>query len=88
MVTFFSRASDSFNPSSIYIFAKGQAFRGGGVLTPPPEISRTTRPIDLKFGPVIHLNKKAQIPPVLIRPPVCCVFYRPESKLAFFRDCS
>ena len=38
---------------------------------------------NLKYGPVMLLNKITQMPPVLIRPPFCCVFYRPESILAY-----
>ena len=66
-----------FNPSSILCFAIDEA-SWGGVLVPPPDFSRTTRPMDLKLGPVIHLHKRTQLAPVLIRPPVQCVFYRPE----------
>ena len=37
--------------------------------------------MDLKFGPLTHLHKTRHLTPVLIWPPVWCVFYRPESKL-------
>ena len=71
------------NPSSIFLFAIDEASLGGYAY-PPPGISRTTSPRDLKFGTLIHLHKRAKIPPVLIRLPVWCVFYRPESKISLF----
>ena len=65
-------------PISWYVERLG----GGGIHTPPPKISRSTSATDLKFGPMVHLHKRAKMPPVLIRPPACDVFYRPETKKA------
>ena len=69
------------NLGAFTYFVICRAFRGG-IHTPPPEISRSTSATDLKFGPMVHLHKRAKMPPVLIRPPACDVFYRPETKKA------